>query len=101
MTEEDDRRNGSRPPARWANSTPVSAASPAPDGPGQRRHPVGVDGRQLGELAAVDDGSDLRAEVGEAEQQPEADADDDDEQHLDDLVDAHVEVVGELDGRGC
>ena len=42
---------------------------------------VGVDGRQLGELAAVDDGVDRRAEERELEQQVERDADDQTRRH--------------------
>ena len=57
--------------AGGAMSRPVRAAERAAERPRHLRHPVGVDGRQLGQLAPVDDGPDARAEERAPQQEPE------------------------------
>ena len=66
--------------------------------PGEGGHPVGVDGGQLGELAAVDNGPDLGAQMRVVEQQVQQHADDRDHDHHGQSVGPDDEVVGEVDG---
>ncbi len=91
------RWNGSSP--NWgASSTPVRPGQATPEGPGQSGHPVGRDARQLGQLPSVDDRPDLHADAGEAEQQPQGDADHADENDHRQLVGADVQAAAQVDG---
>src|SRR5204862_2514636 len=55
-------------------------------------------GGQLGELAPVDDGTDLRAEVREAEEHPKTEADRDDDADDDELVGSDPQSGAEVQG---